>query len=148
MKIKIIGFMLICVYANILKAQTDLNRDAAKAYAKGGGGAATNDKLYTKYIQLIDAETKTPIANRYVTFYKKVTALGAGKSDEKGYVKFGMRNSNYYNKVTIDINPNANDPQNPFRNKTVYIALNNGAIVFPSKKEVKDTIKIYVNKAK
>ncbi len=148
MKNIIVTILLICFSTNALKAQIDYNKDAAKAYARGGSGNASNNKLYKKYIQLIDTESKQPVTNHYVTFYKKVTALGSGKTDEKGYAMLAMRNSNYYKSIIVDVNPNANDPQNPIRNKTVYIPLNDGKIAFTSKKEVIDTLKVYVKKVK
>jgi len=148
MKNIIVTILLICFGTNALKAQIDYNKDAAKAYARRGSGNASNNKLYKKYIQLIDIESKQLVINHYVTFYKKVTALGMSKTDEKGYAMLVMRNSNYYKSITVDVNPNANDPQNPIRNKTVYIPLNDGKITFTSKKEVIDTLKVYVKKVK
>lgn len=147
MRNKIFVIILICLGTNTLKAQIDYNKDAAKAYARGGGNVSDN-KLYKKYIQLIDKESKQPVPNHYVTFYKKVTALGSAKTNEKGYAMLAMRNSNYYKSITVDLNPNTNDPQNPIRNKVVYISLNEGNTIFLSKKDVIDTLKVYVKKVK
>ncbi len=149
MKNKIFGVILTCLFANNAKAQIDYNKDGRAALLKvHGTGAPSNNKFYMKYVQLIDAESKKPVANHYLTFYKGVTAIGSGKTNENGYAMFGMRNSNYYNKLTVDVNPNVNNPHASNRNKIVYVALNDGKITLPSKKEIIDTVKVYVRKTK
>lgn len=151
MRTIIILFYLIFLSTLLLKAQSDVKMDIEKAKMRNGGGigSAKNDKLYKKVIELIDTDSKKPLTKHFFTIYKNGTPIYPGQTDSKGYGLVMMRNSNYYNKVTIDVNPNSQTPMTEakvIRNAIAYTIVSDSNISFPSKKEIIDTVKVYLKK--
>ncbi|UKJ09202.1 hypothetical protein [Solitalea lacus] len=131
-----------------VKAQSEIAKDIEMARMRSGGlGSAKSNKIFKKVVQLLDASTDAPVANHYFNVYKNGTSVYPSQTDNKGYGTIIMRNDNYYSKVELELNPKASDDGTlTMRNTQTYKLVKGGVISFPSRKEVVDTVKVYVKK--
>ncbi|QIL37994.1 hypothetical protein G7074_01065 [Pedobacter sp. HDW13] len=131
-----------------VKAQSEVARDIERARMRSGGiGSAKSNKIYKKVVQLLDVSTNAPVANHYFNVYKSGTLVFPSQTNDKGYGMIIMRNDTYYGKVELDLNPPAQDPGAlTKRNTESYKLVEAGNISFLSKKELIDTVKVYVKK--